>query len=84
MLKGEHLDAGSFFARKLYNAATSTKGRIVVGGIITSITRFLGIEPNPNDRVSGCERLDKAAFELMAFFGRLRQVGYIGYTLEVG
>jgi len=44
-----------------------TKGRIVIGGVITSIARFLGIEPNPDDRVRGFERLDKAAFELMGF-----------------
>jgi len=52
----------------LYSAGTSTKGRIVIGGIITSITRFLEIEPNPNDdRVNGSEQLDTAAFELMGF-----------------
>jgi hypothetical protein len=67
MLQDERLDPGSFLARQLYSAATSTKGRIVVGGIVTSIARFLGIEPNPDDRVSGSERLDKAAFELMGF-----------------
>ena len=67
MLHGERLDLGSFLARQLCTAATSTKGRIVVGGIITSIARFLGIEPNPDDRVSGSKRLDKAAFELMSF-----------------
>jgi len=35
--------------------------------IITSIARFLGIKPNLDDRVSGSERLEKAAFELMGF-----------------
>ena len=67
MLHSEHLDPGSFLARQVYSAATSTKGRIVIGGNITSIARFLRIEPNPDDRVSGSERLDKAAFELMGF-----------------
>jgi len=67
MLQGERLDLGSFLARQLYSAATSAKGRIVVGGIITSIVGFLGIEPDPNDRVSGSERLDKVSFELMGF-----------------
>jgi len=43
MLQGEHLDPGSFLTRQLYSAATSTKGRIIVGRIITSIARFLGI-----------------------------------------
>ena len=28
MLEGERLDLGSFLARQLYSAATSTKGRI--------------------------------------------------------
>jgi len=67
MLHGERLDPGSFLARQLYSATTSTKDRIVVGEIITSIARFLGIEPNPDDRVSGSKRVDKAAFELMDF-----------------
>ena len=67
MHQGERLDLGSFLSRQLYSAATSTKGRIVIGEIITSITRFLGMEPNLDDRVSGSERLDKAAFELMGF-----------------
>jgi len=52
----------------LFSATTSTKGRIVIGGIITSITRFLGIESNPDDQVSGFELLDKAAFELIGFY----------------
>jgi len=67
MLHGERLDLRSFLAIQLYSAATNTKGKIVIGGIITSIGRFLGFEPNPNDRVSGSERLDKAACELMGF-----------------
>ena len=67
MLEGECLDSGSFLACQLYSAAICTKGRIVSGGIITSIARFLGIEPNSNDKVRGSERLDKAAFELMVF-----------------
>ena len=49
------LDPNSFLARQLYSAAISTKGRIVIGGIVTTIARFLGIEPNPEDRVSGSE-----------------------------
>jgi len=51
----------------LYIAATSTKGRIVIEGIITSIARFFRIDPNTNDRVRGFERLGRAAFELMGF-----------------
>ena len=65
MLEGESLDPGSFLAYQLYSVATSIKGRIVIRGIITSIARILGIGPNPNDRVRGSKRLDKAAFELI-------------------
>jgi len=67
MLYGQRLNSGSFLAHQLYSGATSTKGRIVIKGIITSIARFLRVEPNPDDRVSGSERLDKAAFELTGF-----------------
>jgi len=84
MLEGKRIDLGSFLARQLYSAAISTKGRIVIGGIVTSIARFLGIEPNPYDRVRESERLDKAAFELMGFCqveaGRLCWI-YLGVAL---
>jgi len=83
MLEGERIDPGSFLAHQLYSAATSTKSRIIIGQIITSIARFLGIEPSPDNRVRGSERLDKAAFELMSF-SRLRPVGCGGFTLRVG
>jgi len=53
MLDGDQLDPGSFLARQLHSAIVSTKGRIVIGGIITTIARFLGVEPNPEDKVSG-------------------------------
>ena len=81
MLQDERLDRGSFLACQLYSAATSTKCRIVTGGIITSIAKYLGIEPNLDDRVSGFERLDKATFELMGIC-RVEGGGFIGYTLE--
>jgi len=68
MLNGVQLDPDSFSARQLYSVAVSTKGRIVIGGIVTTIARFLGIEPNPEDRVSGFELLDQAAFEIMNFY----------------
>jgi len=90
MFHGERLDPGSFLAHQLYSAATGTKGRIVVGGIITSIARFLGIEPNPDDRVSGSKRLNKAAFELMGIckveVGRLctREVGFCHFLILNG
>jgi len=67
ILDGIQLELGSFFVRQLHNVAVSTKGRIVTHEIMTTIARFLGIEPNPKDRVSGSERLDQAAFEIMNF-----------------
>ena len=67
MLDGVQLDPGSFLARQLHNATISTKGRIVIGGIVTTIVRFLGVEPNTKDRVSGSEHLDQAAFEIINF-----------------
>jgi len=68
MLDGVQLDPGSFLARQLHSSIVSTKGRILIGGIITTITRFLGVEPNPEDRGSGSKRLDQAAFEIMNFY----------------
>ena len=65
MLDGAQLDLGSFLARQLHSTALSTKERIDIGGIVTTTARFLGVEPNPKDRVSGSEWLDQAAFEIM-------------------
>jgi len=67
MLNGDSIDPGAFLACQLYRAAVSTKGKIVIGGRITSIVRFLGIESNSEDRVSESEWLDKASFVLMSF-----------------
>ena len=55
MLDSVQLDPGIFLVRKLYSIAVSTKSRIFIGGIVTTIARFLGVEPNPEDRVSGSE-----------------------------
>ena len=55
MLDGVQIDPGAFLARQLYDAAVSTKGRIIIGAVITTIARFLSVEPNPDDRVSGSE-----------------------------
>ena len=35
------------------------KGRIDIGGIVTTIDGFLGVEPNPEDRVSRLNSLIK-------------------------
>ena len=55
MPDGVLLDSSSFLVGQLHSAAISTKGRIVISGIITTIARFLGAEPNPEDRVSRSE-----------------------------
>jgi len=68
MLDGVQLDPGSFLARQLHSAAGSIKGRIVIGGIVTTIARLLGVESNPDDRVFGSERLDQTAFEIMNLY----------------
>jgi len=67
MLDDVTLDPGSFLARQLYSVVVSTKGGTVIGGIVTTIARFLGIEPNPKDRVSGFEQLNQVAFKIMNF-----------------
>jgi len=68
MLDGVQLDRCSFLVRQLHSAAVSTKDRIVIGGIVTTIARILGVQPNPEDRVYGSERLDQATFEIMNFY----------------
>jgi len=67
ILNGVQLDPGAFLARQLYSVAISTKGRIVISSIITTIARFLGVEPNLEDQVSWSEQLNQATFELMNF-----------------
>ena len=84
MLDGDQLDPGSFLARQMHSTAVSTKSRIVIGGILTTIARFLGIEPNLEDGVSGFEWLDQVAFEIINFCkveaGRLCWI-YLGNQL---
>ena len=67
MLDGVQIDFGAFLARQLYSAVGSTKGRIVIRDIITTIASSLGVEPNLEDRFFGFEQLDQAAFKLMNF-----------------
>ena len=66
-LDGVQLDTSSFLARQLYSSTVSSKGRVVISGIITTIARFLGVEPNLEDRVYGSEQLDQATFKIMNF-----------------
>ena len=68
MLDSFQLDPGSLLAMQLYSAAVSTKGRIVIGGIVTTIARFLSIEPNPEDKISRSEQFHRATFEIMNFY----------------
>ena len=51
MLDAIHVDPGSSLARQLHSAVISTEGMIVIGGIVTTMARFLVIECNPEDRV---------------------------------
>jgi len=67
MLDGVQLDPSSFLARQLYSATVSTIGRLVIGGIGTTIARFFAVEPNPEDRIPGSKRIDQAVFEIMNF-----------------
>jgi len=84
MLDGARLNPGAFFARQLHSAATSTKGRIVLGGFVITISCSFNVIPyDDDDRVPASKRLDKATFELMSFV-RLRLVGCVRYTLGVG
>jgi len=39
VLDDVQLDPESFLARQLYSVAVGTEGRIVIGGIVTTITR---------------------------------------------
>ena len=64
MLDAVPLDPGSFLAKQLHSTAISTKGSIVIGGIVTTIARFLGVEPNPKDRVYGLKGLTKPPLRL--------------------
>jgi len=64
MLDTIQLGPRLFLDRKLYSAAVSTKYRIIIGGIMTTIARFLGSETNPEDRVSGSSGLIKLPLRL--------------------
>ena len=63
MLQDNRLYLDSFLVSQLHSAGTSSTQRIVIGGLITPIARFVGIDPNLDDRVAGSKRLNLAAFE---------------------
>jgi len=64
MFDGIHLDLGLFLARQLHSAIVSPKGRILIGGIVTAIARFSGIEPNPRVELSDLSGLIKLFLKL--------------------
>jgi len=66
MIDGVRIGPEAFLARQLFSATTSTKGRIVIWIIITSIARFLSVESHSDYKVSRSEWI-KAAFELISF-----------------
>jgi len=68
MLQGDWLDPGSSLVNQLHSATTSSAQRIMIGGLITPITRYVGIELNPDDKVPGSKRPNFAAFEQMKFY----------------
>jgi len=57
----------TFLARQLHSVALSTKGRIIIGEIVTTTTRFLGVEPKPENRVYESGGVYQAAFEIKNF-----------------
>ena len=55
VMNDDCINPRSFLATQLYSAATSTEGGITIGGYNYPITQYLGIEPNPEDKLSGSE-----------------------------
>jgi len=51
MVNGDWIHPGSFVVHQLYSATTSTTGRVVIGGLITSIAYPLGVKHNLEDRL---------------------------------
>ena len=68
MLEGDRIDPGSFLFNQFYSVATSSAHRIVIGALITPITGFGGVEPNPDDKVLGSKQLNSAAFEQIKIY----------------
>jgi len=67
MLQGTRIDLESFFANQLLSATTSFAKMIMIGDLITIIARSVSIEHDPDDQVSGFERLALATFEQIKF-----------------
>jgi len=67
IMNGDWIDLRSFLAHQLYIAVASNVGKMATAGLITFIARSLGVELNPDDKVSRFEGLNKAAFQQMKF-----------------
>ena len=80
MLQGDRLDLDLSLVNQLTSAATSSTHSIVTGGLFILITRSIGMEMNPDDRVPGSERLNLAAFEQMKFCKEKMSI-FVGFTL---
>ena len=46
-----HIDMRSFLATQLYSETTGTLGRIVIGGIISPVTRLVSVDPSSDNKV---------------------------------
>jgi len=55
MLPRDCLNPGSFLVSHLHSVATSFVQRIVIRGLITPIARYIGIDPNADDRALDSE-----------------------------
>jgi len=64
MLDDFQVNPSSFLARQLYSTTLSTKGRIVIGGIVTTIARFWVLSPTLMIDVSGPSNLIKLLLKL--------------------
>jgi len=64
MIDSVQLDPSLILARQLYSAAVGTKGRIVIGDIVTTIARFLGIELTMRIEFSGPSSFIKRLLKL--------------------
>jgi len=68
MMNANRLNLEAFLVSQLYSATTSISRRILIGSIITHITRLVGVELRLEYRVLGFKRLKLATFELMKIY----------------
>ena len=84
MLDGARMDPRAFFTHQLQlcSVAASTKGRIVVGGFVTTIAHLLMLYLMIMIEYLGLSVLIKSLLSSLVFV-RLRLVGCVGYALGV-